>query len=73
MGCWKWFNTVLKEAGVTVTPQNRSKIDQVIHEHIGEHAQYEKCSASWVAMGKKVKMSEMEKRKLIQAVKAAIE
>ncbi len=73
MGCWKWFNTVLKEAGVTVTPQNRAKIDEVIHEHIGEHAQYEKCSASWVAMGKKVKMSKKEKKKLIQAVKAALE
>ena len=72
MGCWKWFNTVLGEAGVTVTPQNEAKIDKVIRQHIGEHSQYEKCSAEWTAMGKKVKMDEKEKKKLIEAVKAAL-
>lgn len=72
MGCWKWFNAVLKEAGVNVTPQNRAKIDKVIHQHIGEHAQYEKCSAAWTAMGKKIKMEEKEKKRLIEAVKSAI-
>jgi hypothetical protein len=72
LGCWKWFNGVLKEAGVTVTPKNRAKIDEVIHKHIGEHAQHETCSAGWVAAGKKVKMDEKEKKKLIEAVKAAV-
>jgi len=72
MGCWKWFNSVLKEAGVTVTSQNRTKIDQVIHKHIGEHSQYEHCSAEWMTAGKKVKMDEKEKKKLIEAVKAAV-
>jgi hypothetical protein len=72
MGCWKWFGGVLKEAGVAVTPQNRAKIDEVIHKHIGEHSSYEHCSAEWTAMGKKVKMDEKEKKKIIDAVKAAI-
>jgi hypothetical protein len=72
LGCWKWFSSVLKEAGVTVTPKNRAMIDEVIHEHIGEHAQYEKCSASWVASGKKVKLDKKERKKLIEALKAAI-
>jgi len=70
MGCWRWFNGILKEAGVAVTPQNRAKIDKVIHQHIGEHSQYEHCSAEWVAKGKKVKMDEKEKKKLIEALKA---
>jgi hypothetical protein len=72
MGCWKWFNGILQEAGVTVTPQNRAKIDAVIHKHIGEHSSYEHCSAQWTAMGKKVKMDEKEKKILIVDVKADI-
>ncbi len=72
MGCWRWFNGVLKEAGVAVTPENRERIDEVIHEHIGRHSSYEHCSAEWTAMGKKVRMDEKEKKKIIDAVKAAI-
>jgi len=72
MGCWRWFNSVLKDAGVTVTPQNRAKIDKVIHQFIGEHAEYEHCSSDWTKAGKKVKMDEKEKKKLIQVVKATV-
>lgn len=72
MGCWKWFNGILKEAGVNVTPQNEAKIEDVIHRHIGEHSKYGMCSAEWTAAGKKVKMDEKEKKKLIQAVKAVV-
>lgn len=72
MGCWKWFNSVLKEAGVEVTPKNRDKIDLVIHKHIGEHSQYGMCSAEWTTKGKKVKMDEKERKKLIEAVKTAL-
>jgi len=72
MGCWRWFNGILKDAGVTVTPQNRAKIDKAIHQHIGEHSQYEQCSAEWRATGKKVKMDEKEKKRLIESVKTAL-
>jgi predicted Fe-Mo cluster-binding NifX family protein len=34
MTCWKWFNGVLKEAGVKVTAKNEKKIDEVIHKYI---------------------------------------
>ena len=30
MGCWKWFNGVLKEAEVQVTDENKGKIAAVI-------------------------------------------
>ncbi|MEJ5327511.1 MAG: hypothetical protein WHU54_04590 [Candidatus Bathyarchaeia archaeon] len=36
MGCWKWFNSVLKEAGVQVTEKNKDAIDQVIHDYVSE-------------------------------------
>jgi len=72
LGCWRWFKAILKEASITVTPQNKAKIEKAIHEHIGEHAEYERCSAAWVAMGKKVKMNSREKKRLIEALKVAI-
>lgn len=72
MGCWRWFSGVLKEAGVTVTPQNRAKIDKVIHEYIGAKAEYEHCSADWSKEGNKVRMDPKEKEKLIRAVKSAL-
>jgi len=72
MGCWRWFGNVLKEAGVTVTAQNRAEIDKVIHEYIGAKSQYEHCSADWTKLGKKIKTDEKEKKKLIQAVKTAL-
>jgi hypothetical protein len=72
MGCWRWFNGILKEADVKVTPENRAKIDKVIHQHIGEHSKHEQCSAEWTAKGKKVKMDEKEKKKLVEVVKAAL-
>lgn len=72
MGCWRWFGGVLKEAGVTVTPKNRAKVDKVIHQYIGEHAEYEHCSADWSKMGKKVKMDAAMEKKLVEAVKTAL-
>ncbi len=72
MGYWEWFNNVLKEAGVTVTPKNQAKIDKVIHQHIDEHSKYGQCSVAWRSVGRKVKMDENEKKKLIASVKAAL-
>ncbi len=72
MGCWRWFGSVLKEAGITVTPQNRAKVDKVIHEYIGAKAEYEHCSVDWTKASKKVKMGENEKKKLMKALKSAV-
>ena len=47
MGCWKWFNSVLREANVTITDKNKAKIDDVIHKYIGEQSSYGNCSANW--------------------------
>src|SRR3989304_202675 len=34
LGCWKWFNGVLKEANVEVTDANKEKLDEVIHKAV---------------------------------------
>lgn len=30
MGCWKWFNKVLKETGVEVTDASEEKVEEII-------------------------------------------
>lgn len=44
MACWKWFNTMLEEAGVEVTEENRERIDQVIHDFVSDRSSYGRCS-----------------------------
>ncbi len=72
MGCWRWFRGVLKEAGIEVTDENREKIDEVIHEVIGETSKYERCSGDWRKVGKQIKADENEKKKLIEKLQAAL-
>jgi predicted Fe-Mo cluster-binding NifX family protein len=40
MGCWKWFNEVLQEAGVEVNVTNEANVEEVIHKYIGEQSKY---------------------------------
>jgi len=68
MSCWRWFGGVLKEAGVEVTPANKEKIDNVIHEFVGKTSKYGHCSADWKKAGK-FKTDEKERKKLVQALK----
>jgi hypothetical protein len=72
MGCWKWFNSILKEAGLDVTEENRSKIDKVIHDFVGEKAKFEHCSPEWSKVGKKIRADENEKKKLIAKLKTSL-
>jgi hypothetical protein len=63
--CWKWFGTVLKEAGVEATPDNQEKIDGVIHKYIGEQSKMGKCSADWKKAKKEIAADEKMKAELI--------
>jgi hypothetical protein len=70
MGCWKWFNRVLQEANVTVTDNNKSKVDDVIHKYIGEQASMGKCSADWRKARAEIKENPKMKAELIAKLKA---
>lgn len=72
LGCWKWFNGVLKEANVQVTDANKEKIDGVIHKYIGEKASQGRCSADWRKARKEVNESPEMKRELIEKLKALV-
>jgi len=70
LGCWKWFNGVLKEAEVNVTDANKIEVDDVIHKYIGEQSSYGKCSADWRKARKEINESPQMRSELIQKLKA---
>ena len=70
LGCWKWFNAVLEDAGIEVTDENREKVDKVIHEYIGEQSKYGRCSADWRKARKEIKGDEVMKQELIGKLQA---
>jgi hypothetical protein len=72
LGCWKWFNGVLKEAEVQVTAKNKGKIDEVIHKYIGEQSSYGRCSADWRKARKEINASPEMKKELIEKLKALV-
>jgi len=47
VACWKWFDKVLKAAGIQVTAKNQARVDDIIHKYIGDKATYGRCSAQW--------------------------
>ena len=69
MGCWKWFNSVLQEANVTITDKNKTKIDEVIHKYIGKQSSYGNCSADWKKARKEINESPKMKKELIAKLK----
>jgi hypothetical protein len=69
MTCWKWFGTVMKEAGVEFNDKNKEKIDAVIHKYIGEKSMYGKCSAEWKKAKKEILADEKMKTELIAQLK----
>jgi len=70
LGCWKWFNGVLKEAEVSITDANKSKIDQIIHKYISEQSSYGRCSADWRKARKEINENPEMRTELIQKLKA---
>lgn len=70
MGCWKWFNNVLKEAEIEVTDDNREEIEEVIHQYIGEQSRYGRCSADWRKARKEVQSNEQMKQELLERLKS---
>jgi len=72
MGCWKWFDSVLKEAGVKVSDKNRDRIDGVIHRYISEQSSYGRCSADWRKAKKGILENDVMKQELVEKLKTLI-
>ena len=70
MGCWKWFNGILKEAEIEVTDTNRDKIDEIIHQYIGERSHYGRCLADWKKARKYIKSDEEMSKELVKRLRS---
>jgi len=68
MGCWKWFNKVLDEAGVEVNEDNEARVEEVIHKYIGEQSKYGRCSSDWRKASKEVRDDPAMRQELIEAL-----
>jgi hypothetical protein len=72
LGCWKWFDKVLKENGINITDQNRDKIDKIIHQYIGEQSRLGRCSADWKKARKEVKANEQMRQELVEQIQSLV-
>jgi len=72
MGCWKWFNGVLKEANLEAIDKNKEKIDAVIHKYIGEQSNLGRCSADWKRARKEIQENPELKKELISKLKTLV-
>ena len=72
LGCWKWFDGLLKEAEIRVTDENKEKVDEVIHKYIGEQSSYGRCSADWRKARKEIQESPEMRKELIEKLKALV-
>jgi predicted Fe-Mo cluster-binding NifX family protein len=72
MACWKWFDGVLKEAGVKVTDKNKGRIDEVIHRYIGEQSSYGRCSADWRKARKEILENKEMKQELLGKLRSLV-
>lgn len=68
MGCWKWLESYLKEAGIDgyaiSWPQSRGEIDEIIRQFVGEQASYGRCSSDWEKAGIEIQTNEQMKQEL---------
>lgn len=69
MACWKWFNGLIKEAGIEVKDENKAKIDDIIHKYINEQISYGRCSPNWSKARKQVQSDEKMRKELIEKLK----
>ena len=67
--CWKWFNSVLKEANVQVTEKNQEKIEKIIQTYIGKQSNYGHCSPEWKVAHKQIEVNPKMKEELITKLK----
>lgn len=70
MGCWKWFNNILKEAGIEVTDENREEIDEVIHQYVSEQAKYGRCSKDWSKARNEIKANAEMRKELVEKLQS---
>ena len=52
------------------TNNNKEKIDELIHEYIGEQSKYGRCSADWRKARKEVQADEKMRQELVEKLQS---
>ena len=60
------MTSVLEEAGVDITKENKKDIDKTLHKLAG--IEYKNCSSTWKAL-KKMLQNEEERKLIVQGLK----
>ena len=69
MGCFKWFDSLLREAGIEVTEENIDEVNSVIHEYLSKQANYGHCSAEWRKAQKEIQADEQVRQMLVKELR----
>lgn len=69
MGCWRWFNSILKEAKIEVTDENKEEIERIIHEYISEQSSYGRCSSDWRKARKEIRENLKMREELVEKLR----
>lgn len=69
MTCWKWFGSLIKEAGLELNENNKEKIESIIHKYIGQKSTYGYCSSDWKKARKEITADEKMREELVSQLK----
>ena len=68
MSCYfRHMKDILDEAGITATRENKREVDQLIHDLV--KTTYKDCSATWKEVKARIKGSEREKKRFVEALR----
>ncbi len=71
MSCYfRHMKAILAEAGITVSPENRQRIDRAFHEIAG--VGYKECPAAWKTLKQTYLTDEEKRRELVQKLRATV-
>jgi hypothetical protein len=70
MSCYfRHLKTVFDEAGIEVTPDNKKKVDQLIHEMV--EVGYKDCPTAWKALKQQVLADDERRKPLVDGLRGA--
>ena len=71
MSCYmRHLTGMLAEAGIEVTPQNRKRLDEAIHEAVG--VAYKDCPSTWRTLKENVLGDDEKRRAFFIKLKASL-
>lgn len=72
MSCYfRHLKPVFEEAGITVTPDNRKRIDQVMHQLV--HIDYKECPSAWKALKQQVLADDQKRQEFLRKLRDAMQ